>query len=99
MRERDKLTKAAQGQECTLRLFPYCNFNPETTVFAHANSSSKGMALKSENWWGCDCCSDCHAILDGQRKTELTELEIKEALLRAIHETLKNRIEKGLIKI
>ena len=46
-----KLTKAAKGQECTIQLFPYCNFNPETTVFAHAPSEDKGMARKSPDWW------------------------------------------------
>lgn len=98
-RKQDKLTKAAKMQECQVQLFPYCNMNPETTIFAHANSESKGIALKSENWWGSFCCSDCHDILDGKRQTEITKLELNQAFMRGIHRTLIIQIELGNIKI
>ena len=94
-----KLTKAARGQECTIQLHPYCNMNPETTVFAHAPSEDKGMAIKSPDWWGCDSCSDCHDIVDGRRKTDIPKEEIKAAHTRGVYRTIKRRIEQGLIKL
>jgi len=99
-RKQDKLTKEAKGRDCTVQLFPYCNFNPETTIFAHFNSESKGVALKSENWWGSFCCSDCHDIIDGRRAVDdISPLEIEQAKFRSLHRTLKIQIEEGNIKI
>jgi len=94
-----KLTKAARGGECTIQIHPYCNFNPETTVFCHAPSESKGTAIKSEDWWGADGCSTCHSIVDGAKRVELSREEITECFVRGIHRTIKRRIEQGLIKI
>lgn len=94
-----KLTKAARGQECTVQIHPYCNMNPETTVFAHAPSEDKGWAKKSPDWWGADCCSDCHDIIDGRRKVDIPVGEIYNCFMRGVYRTIKRRIEKGLIKI
>ncbi len=94
-----KLTEAAKGQECTIQLFPYCNFNPETTVFAHAPSEDKGMARKSPDWWGADSCSTCHDIVDGRKRTDIPEHEIQACHIRGVFRTIKRRIEQGLIKI
>lgn len=93
-----RLTRAAKGQECTIQIHPYCNMNSETTVFAHANSEDKGMAIKSPDWWGADSCSTCHDIVDGRRKTDLSREEIFSAHVRGIYRTIKRRIEQGLIK-
>jgi hypothetical protein len=94
-----KLTKAARGQECTVQLFPYCNFDSETTVFAHAPSEDKGMAKKSPDFWGCDCCSSCHDIIDGRRNVDIPADEIFRAQIRGVFRTLKRRIGQGLIKV
>jgi hypothetical protein len=94
-----KLTEAARGQECTIQLHPYCNFNPETTVFAHAPSEDKGMARKSPDWWGADSCSTCHNIVDGRHKVDISNEEIRSAHQRGIYRTIKRRIEQGLIKV
>ena len=95
-----KLTKAARGQECQVQLYPYCNENPETVIFAHAPSEDKGWSIKSQDFWGSFCCSACHDILDGRRHVDdITELEITEAFMRGIHRTIKLQIEAELIKI
>jgi hypothetical protein len=95
-----KLTKAARGQECTVQLFPYCNGNTETTVLAHANSEDKGMGIKSPDWWGADCCSACHDILDSRNSVpDVSDSEIFRCHMRGIYRTIKRRIEQGLIKI
>jgi hypothetical protein len=94
-----KLTKAARGQECTIQLFPYCEHNPETTVFAHAPSDDKGMSTKSPDWWGADSCYTCHSIVDGRRRTDIDAEEIKAAHIRGVYRTIKRRIGQGLIKV
>ena len=94
-----KLTEAARGQECSVQLFPYCNFDSATTVFAHANSEDKGMAIKSPDWWGADACSVCHDILDGRKRVDIPQEEIQQCFIRGIYRTLKRRMEQGLIQV
>jgi len=89
------LTKAAKGQSCTIQLIPYCNHNPETTVFCHAPSSRKGWGIKSPDWWGAFGCSDCHDIVDGRVQVDLPKAEIERCFNRGIYETLAIQIESG----
>lgn len=97
MAKQSKLTRAARMQECTVQLYPYCNGNPETTVLAHAPSEDKGMARKSPDWWGADCCSTCHDIIDGRMPTDIPKEEVYMAHIRGVYRTIKRRIEQGLI--
>lgn len=94
-----KLTKAAKGQECTIQIHPYCNMNPETTVFCHAQSESKGMGTKSPDYWGADGCNDCHDIVDGRRNVDIPKDEIFRCHIRGVFRTIQRRIEQGLIKV
>ena len=94
-----KLTKAARGQECTIQIHPYCNMNPETTVFCHAPCEDKGMSKKSPDFWGADGCSTCHDIVDGRMRVDISNDEIDACFNRGIYRTIKRRIEQGLIKI
>lgn len=94
-----KLTKAARGQTCTIQIYPYCNGNPETTVFCHGPSSEKGWSRKSPDYWGADGCSACHDIVDGRVRVDLSRDEIYRCFMRGIFRTLGRRIEQGLIKI
>jgi sugar (pentulose or hexulose) kinase len=71
--------------------------NSETVVFAHAPSEDKGWSKKSPDWWGADCCSACHDVIDGRRKTELPSSEIYSCQIRGVYRTIKRRIEQGLI--
>lgn len=99
MGKQTKLTKSARGEECTLRIYPYCNGNPETVVFCHAPSDDKGMGIKSPDWWGAYGCSDCHDIVDGRRIAMLTREEIESIFMSGIYRTQKRMIEKGLINV
>jgi hypothetical protein len=76
-----------------VRLFG-CTNQIETTVFAHAPSITKGMGIKSEDWWGCFSCSHCHSILDGNETAEHDA-----DWLRAIHETQKIMFDEGLLSV
>ena len=94
-----KITDSAKGENCTLRIPGVCNFNPETTVFAHMPGT--GMALKSHDIHGCYACSDCHDWLDSRKwKTVPTpDAVIKKNMLRAMIETQSILINKELIKV
>lgn len=100
MAKQTKLTKAARGQECTIRLHPYCNCNPETTVLAHAPSPDKGMGIKSPDFWGAFACSNCHDIVDFRRRVDIiSREEIYHRHIQGVYETLKIQIAMGNIKI
>jgi hypothetical protein len=89
-----KLTRAAQGNSCTLHT-PYCNNNNETVVFCHAPSEMKGVGTKSDDFWGADGCSGCHRFLD-----EIADKEVAESYwLKGIYRTLKRRFSEGLIRV
>ena len=91
-----KLTGFARGRNCTIQIHPYCNGNPETTVFCHAPSDSHGMGKKSPDWWGADGCSDCHDIVDGRRKVDLPKHEIDRCFYRGIFRSQRARIAAGV---
>lgn len=89
-----KITDSARGEDCTLRISGVCNFNPETTVFAHMNGG--GMGYKHHDIHGCYACSKCHSLLDSAWGYGMTG---QNALFKSMIETQNKLIEKGLIKI
>ena len=95
-----KITQSAKGEDCTLRIPGVCNFNPETTIFAHINGA--GMALKAHDIHGCYSCSSCHDVIDNRNHPYLMTVPAFETLrsetLRAMIETQSILIQKGLIK-
>ena len=99
MAKQTKMTKSARNEDCSLQIFPYCNFNPETTVLAHINSPSKGMGKKSEDFFAVFSCNICHDIIDKRMYTDLSEEEIQKCILRGLHRTWIRWIEMGLIKV
>lgn len=92
-----KITDSARGEECQVRLEGICNFNPETTVFAHIGGG--GMGYKSNDIHGAYCCSSCHSALDGHASTiGFWPYELKLAHYEGIVRTQLILLEKGLIK-
>lgn len=89
---------AARGQDCTLRLIGYCNFNPETTVACHIGKV-RGMAIKCGDNMTVFACSGCHDVLDGRVKHDIPKGELAEDKLRALEETQEILIGKGLISV
>ena len=99
-KKQSKLTKAARGKPCQVRLFPYCDGGGETTVFAHMNCDDKGMGFKSPDWWGADCCVKCHDIIDGRdTQGDFSYWELQKIFADGVYRTIKSRIEEGLIKV
>lgn len=75
MAKQTKITKSARGEECQVRLPGICNFNTETTVFAHVGEGA-GMGAKVSDIHGAYCCSSCHDEID--RRTRIMDAETSE---------------------
>ena len=90
-----KITKSARGQECQIRLEGICNFNPETTVFAHLPGG--GVGGKVNDIFGSYSCSDCHDAVDG--RAGQYGLRCKEEFYEGVFRTQKMLLDKGLIKL
>lgn len=93
-----KLRDSARGEECTLRIYPYCNGDPETTVLCHLPSGS-GMGQKSPDWFAVYGCSSCHDVIDYRIKHDIPIENIVLAHRWGLFRTWTRMIEKGLIRI
>ena len=61
-----KITDSARNEDCQVRIPFGCNFNPETTVWAHPNKPGKPKGGKLPDELGAYACSNCHGIYDRQ---------------------------------
>lgn len=97
-----KITDSARGETCALRLPNVCNYNPETTVWAHGNEvdggKAKGKKLLRYDHIGAYACYACHMVLDGQAKRPdgLTLDFVRRAFVLAMAESRKKLEDKGL---
>jgi hypothetical protein len=89
-----KLRDSARGQECTLRLTG-CGFEDGTVVLAHNPCGQRGTGMKGPDVIACFACDNCHSILDGRRRGELTEGD----LIRALAETQLIWFRQGLLTV
>lgn len=96
----DAITKSARGEDCQIRLPGVCNFNPETTVWAHANGSAagKGIGMKSESLLGTYACSACHDVVDGRTRVSRSDPAVKLAFWEGHARSLRILIEKGILR-
>lgn len=91
-----KITESARGEMCTVRLEGICNFNTETTVFAHLNGIRFGHGVGKKTRWGAYCCSACHDEVD--RRTRIMDGDhVRLAHLQGVIETLDKLVAKGLL--
>jgi len=90
------LRKEARGRNCTVQIYDICNFNTETTVLAHLNSS--GMGLKTHDFFGALSCGPCHHWLDEGYAQTSTRKERDLEHLRAIIKTQQIWIDEGKMK-
>lgn len=69
-----KLTKAARGRDCQIRMPGICNGNPETTVLAHYRMAGTcGVGIKPNDLQGAWACSGCHDEID--RRTRVMDAD------------------------
>jgi hypothetical protein len=92
-----KIRKSAKGEECCVRFPSICNFDSETTVFAHLGGA--GMGRKHADIFGAYCCSSCHDIADSRVNSSFTNTEIEVYFYEGIFRTQQILLNKGLIKI
>lgn len=100
-----KIRDSARGQECTINS-PWCNYNPETVVFAHyGEPGEKGTALKPDDTSGAYSCSRCHDWLDGRayqgnsHQERVEDEDRKEWYwFRGMRRTWRLLIENGVLK-
>jgi len=95
---------SARGEACTLNIANVCNYNPETTVFAHLPDESHGIGRKSDDISGAFCCSSCHDILDMRVQIspayQLAWLDSREFYMRrAMIRTWRRLIALGVVAV
>lgn len=95
-----KITDSAKQQDCTIRL-PGCNFDKETTVFAHLAGIRFGHGWAIKTKFGAFACSYCHDVVDGRiaKPEGISHNDVKLAHHEGVIETLLRLEEKGLIKL
>ena len=95
-----KLRKSAEGEDCTVRIYGKCNFDPRTTVLCHLRIFGHGgMGLKPPDLVAVYACNNCHDCIDGRDRDDAFEYERDRTLLRALIETHLKMHSKGVIKI
>ena len=92
-----KITESARGEDCQVRIPGICNFDPETTIFAHLNGG--GMGRKKKDLHGSYCCANCHSALDGHRKTGYTPETLELWHRQGVERTQDILEDKGLIAV
>lgn len=93
-----KITRAARGQPCYLRL-PGCSHDPEQTVLAHIRrGNTAGVGRKPIDLCGIPMDDHCHAIYDGRVKSEYSRAELDADALRGLCQWLTHLAAEGLVK-
>ena len=55
------------------------------------------MAIKCPDYFAVYACSNCHDIIDGRVKSEFSKTELQAEKLRALEETQRKLVAKGLL--
>lgn len=98
MAKQTKITKSAKGQECQVRLPGICNFDDETTIFAHIGEGG-GMGSKVDDIHGAYCCSDCHKEIDSQTMRMKDRNLVELYSWHGVQRTQGILVNKNLIKV
>lgn len=92
------LTRLAKGMSCQIRVPHECNGNPETVVGCHVRMMGiSGAGMKAPDLFIAFGCSDCHAVCDGQRKSDYGPGERRLMLLEGMVRTQAWFIEHGFV--
>jgi len=97
-----KITESARGEDCQVRLPGVCSFNPQQTVWAHANghAAGKGMHLKSPDALGTYACYPCHMVIDGHLPAPqgMTRQDVLMAFHEGHQRSFIKLLDKGLVE-
>ena len=101
----EAIMKAARGQPCSLRISSFlgsgCS-DVDTTVACHLPVPGKGTKTKVSDLFVAFGCSNCHAILDGNKGVELRHrypAAYTERLWFGMAETQARLVGMGLIVV
>lgn len=93
------LRKLAKGQECKIRVPGVCVGDPSTTVLAHIRLIGvSGLGLKAPDLLGTHACYACHALCDGQTKSDYTADQRRLMLLEGMARTQYWLVSEGYLK-
>jgi hypothetical protein len=96
----NRITKAARGRDCMVRIPGVCNGNPETTVLAHYRMAGTcGTGMKPNDLQGAWACSACHDEIDGRSGTWDTYQEIRLYHAEGCFRTIDILIRESILKI
>jgi hypothetical protein len=100
MSKQDKITKAARGRDCQVRL-PGCPNNTETTVLAHYRlAGTCGVGIKPSSLQGAWADHYCHDVIDGRipPPESLSRDEIRLYHAEGCFRTMDTLVREGVIK-
>lgn len=92
-----KLLGSARGQICTLRVSAIC-LDGES-VACHVGLRGSAIGGKVSDIFVAYGCNNCHAVIDGQMKSDLTPDELTIQKARANQETIQMMLDKGILKL
>ena len=96
MTRQTKLTKAARGRDCQVRL-PGCPGDNETVVLAHYRLAGIcGAGMKPPDLIGAWACEYCHSLSDGRTNRNTLGMSYDE--IRLYHAEAVLRTQAILIK-
>jgi len=94
-----KLTEAARGQNCLIRIPGICSHNPEQTVLAHIRMPGiTGTSLKAVDLLGAFACDPCHSAVDGRLKTDFSHQELWTMHLEGMARTIDWLVKHGKVR-
>ena len=92
------LRDAARGRECQVRIPGVCNFDPATSVLAHARLAGlTGTGMKAPDVMAAIACSACHDEID--RRTRVLEADfVRVCFYEGCMRTLAIWVREGILK-
>lgn len=96
----NRITKAARGRDCEVRIQGHCNGNPETVVLAHYRMAGTcGTGYKPNDLQGAWACSGCHDAIDGRAKSQWSCEELRLMHAEGCFRTIDTLVREGLVKL
>lgn len=97
MSKQTKITKAARGRDCQVRL-PGCPNDTETTVLAHYRlAGTCGMGMKPNNLQGAWADCYCHDRIDQRAKCDMSREELRLHHAEGVMRTIDILTREGVI--
>lgn len=95
-----RITRAARGRDCQVRIPGHCNGNPETVVLAHYRMAGTcGTGYKPNDLQAAWACSGCHDAIDGRARSEFSGEELRLMHAEGCFRTTDTLISEGILKI